>query len=386
MLAVTGSGMVSALGLDVTTSCGAARAGIQRLHGLDTIYAMDDDEEESVPVAGHTVPLIASGLFGFARLTRLCVAALDNLRRNVTDLDAGRLGFVLLLPSPVYRDACLGFPPADDVDPDEQAADAARFRSSDERIKSELLARVLGETGLRVEPALRSTFLGTCVGLVEALRQAQDWLERGACDRCIVGAVDSLVEANVLAPLSLLGLLKTVARPVGMLPGEAAAFHVLRRAPSGAQPPADVRALVGVPMAATGSAHPLMHPQPVNREETLASAISQAVAATFGGRFDGVVVSNLNGDAYRATSWSQVWLHLRNVAGFAVPLHLVPVPRLRRRRRRGRPGVHRHAGPCLRARPGAVVAGPGLSVRRHGRPVRHSRPRRSGVTGERHVG
>ena len=219
----------------------------------------------------------------------------------------------------MYRDAYLGFPPADDVDPDEQAADAARFRSSDERIKSELLDRALGETGLRVEPALRSTFLGTCVGLVEALRQAQDWLERGACDRCIVGAVDSLVDANVLAPLSLLGLLKTVARPVGMLPGEAAAFHVLRRAPSGAQPPADVRALVGVPMAATGLAHPLMHPQPVNREETLASAISQAVAATFGGRFDGVVVSNLNGDAYRATSWSQVWLHLRNVAGFAVP-------------------------------------------------------------------
>ncbi len=111
---------------------------------------------------------------------------------------------------------------------------------------------MLGETGLRVEPALRSTVSGTCVGLVEALRQAQDWLERGVCDRCIVGAVDSLVDTTVLAPLDLLGLLKTVARPVGMLPGEAAAFHVLGRVPSGAQPPAATHVRVGVPVTATG--------------------------------------------------------------------------------------------------------------------------------------
>src|SRR5215213_5861605 len=68
-LVVTGLGMVSGLGLDVETSCAAARAGFSGAAQLSftLINPLTNDPE---PVIGHQVPFTV-GFEGFGRLLRL---------------------------------------------------------------------------------------------------------------------------------------------------------------------------------------------------------------------------------------------------------------------------------------------------------------------------
>ena len=79
MLAVTGIGMVSPLGLDVVSSCAAARAGIRRIVEIDDLIVNNAAGAEAAPVAVHRVPLISAGFFGVARLRQLGNAALADL-------------------------------------------------------------------------------------------------------------------------------------------------------------------------------------------------------------------------------------------------------------------------------------------------------------------
>jgi 3-oxoacyl-(acyl-carrier-protein) synthase len=311
MLAVTGTGLVSSLGLDAPSSCAAARAGLRRIVELDALHAMDDDEELA-PVSGHQVPLIASGFFGFARLVELSVGALRDLQRSMPDLAEGRLGIVMLVGASVYKDADFKLMrAASGEDPEGVDADEAQFKEFDQRITNALLQTVLKRSGLRAVPALTATLRGTCVGIVSALEKAQEWLRAGACDRCIVGAVDSLVDANVLDVLDRLGLLRTLGRAVGILPGEAASFHALDLPDSAAARRRGCRTIIRAPMLAAGSANPRLIPQPIERRETLATAISEAIAMVYAGQFAGTVLTNLNGDEHRAQAWGATLARLR---------------------------------------------------------------------------
>src|SRR5687767_8390419 len=97
-LVVTGLGMVSGLGLDVATSCAAARAGLSGAGQLSftLINPLTNDPE---PVIGHQVPL-AVGFEGFGRLLRLAQLAVQDLRRttDLHSLDAERCLIVAVLP------------------------------------------------------------------------------------------------------------------------------------------------------------------------------------------------------------------------------------------------------------------------------------------------
>src|ERR1017187_3912582 len=99
MLAVTPAGMVSALGLDLETSSAAARADMVRIRSLDDLWVFDEAAEESVPLAGHQVPFISAGMFGFARLLQLALAALDDLKAGTSADVPARVGLILLLRS-----------------------------------------------------------------------------------------------------------------------------------------------------------------------------------------------------------------------------------------------------------------------------------------------
>jgi 3-oxoacyl-[acyl-carrier-protein] synthase-1 len=312
MLAVTGIGMVTPLGLDAITSCAGARAGLRRIEEIDDFYEADSEGGDPVPVAGHRVPLIAVGFFGFGRLLQLAAAGLADLQRSVPDLGRGRLGFVLMTGSPTYQEAWLSQARANpDEDPEELDTYQARLAASDRQIDEGLLEALLRRADLRVEPPLRATLRSTSVGLVAALLKAHEWLRSGACDRCVVGAVDSLVDPDVLGRLLDLGLLKTPARPIGMIPGEAAVFHLLEPARGASARGTKAGAIIETPMAARGPRNPLMAGTPDAREDTFPVAVAQTIASVYGGRFGGPLLASLNGDEHRAQVWSNMLLRLR---------------------------------------------------------------------------
>ena len=334
-LAVTRIGMVSALGLDASTSCAAARAGLSRIVETDELFVDDLRGEELAPVPVHRVPRVSAGLFGFARLLQLGLAALADLERAAPASRDGRTGLVLLVGDGRYLEAwcrkrqrALGEATAAAPAEAESdiVADASRGKAVHERVVKDLLATLVARSGLDVAPGLRLTLAGGASALVAALKQAGEWLQRRECDRCLVGGIDSLIDATVLAALEGLGLLRTPNRAVGMLPGEAAGFLMLER-------PADVEArrepaaaVVVGEAAASEAGHPLLEAASAPRDG-LRAAIAEAIAQLPDrGAATALAVANLNGDSYRAESWGRNTLRTIPPLGVgALPLWVPPL-------------------------------------------------------------
>ncbi|HEY4184301.1 MAG TPA: hypothetical protein VGP07_04495 [Polyangia bacterium] len=312
MLAVTGIGMVSPLGLDAISSCAAARAGIQRIMMGDDVF-VDDLDGKAVPVAVHRVPRISAGLFGFTRLLQLGQFALYDLLRTTPALREDRVGMILIVDGGSYQEALARRrrqeaeeATADNARAHEPPAELANddvFGALRTRIVNDLLSTLVKRVGLEVAPQFRVTLAATTTGLVPALRQAEEWLSLNVCDRCIVGAIDSLIDPPTLAALDDLGLLRTPNRAVGISPGEAACFLALESPRQPRSRPAPIRAFLDCFSTSSESAHPLLvetSPHGGGLRAAIAETLSRLPD---GGRTTGLVVANMNGDPYRAMSW-----------------------------------------------------------------------------------
>lgn len=329
MLAVTGVGMVSPLGLDATTSCASARAGMLRIREIDDLLVDNAEGAETAPVAVHRVPLISAGFFGFGRLLQLSAGGLEDLQRSIGPQKDVRLGLVLLGGGESYRKAWLARARKDPeplMEPQEIEEQEFDAKVAEDRIASSLLPSLLSRVGLAVSAKTCKAACATAVGFVSAIEQAEEWLAKGACDRCVIGGVDSLLDPTTLQALNLLGLLRTPQNPVGMIPGEAACFLLVEPPQQAARRGAAVQAIVEAPASAPGPTHPRMGEGAVKRE-----ALPAAITGTFarladGGRGTGLAVVNLNGDDFRAAGWGDVTVTVRSPVDVgALPLWLPPL-------------------------------------------------------------
>jgi 3-oxoacyl-[acyl-carrier-protein] synthase-1 len=309
MLSVTALGMVSPLSLDAASSCAGARAGVQRPISTDDLFLPDPDEGglESLKVSLRRVPVVSAGFFGLGRRAQLGLAALADLQRSAGRLDDCRAGFILLVGNDVYRTAwarrARQAPElAGDTDLDQYDASV---QSLHDRYLAELLALLVRRSGMVFEGKARKTVCATAVGLTAALRQAEEWLEGRACDRCVIGAVDSLIDPFTLQALARLGVLKTAEQPVGFAPGEAAAFVVVETARAARSRRAAVQAVLEGHATGAAAPNPLLQEDP-GTDEGLPTAVAQSLAASDEpGRAPALAVVNLNGDTYRARGWGE---------------------------------------------------------------------------------
>ena len=83
MPAIAAHSMISALGCDVAVACAAARAGLLRAAPVPGLRFTSDVSGEAEPLIAHAVPLLTHGFHGRARLRRLLVAGLRELRARV---------------------------------------------------------------------------------------------------------------------------------------------------------------------------------------------------------------------------------------------------------------------------------------------------------------
>lgn len=320
MLAVTGIGMVSALSLDAVSSCAAARASINRIVQGDDLFVDDLNGDETAPVAVHRVPRISAGLFGFARLLRLGLASFDDLIRTTASLLEGRLAIILIVDGGHYQEAWSRRVRERAGAADDESENDTDFLTVRNHVVNDLLSTLIQRADLDIPTQLRATLGSSGVGLIAALQQAADWLTRGACDRCIVAGIDSLIDPSLLVAIDGLGLLRTPNRAVGMMPGEASCFIALERPRDASARRAPIHAILESPAVARESAHPLLDDKNPGGGGLVASISETLSGLPDRGEGTSLAVVNLNGDAYRATSWS------RSIVALNSPLKLGSLP------------------------------------------------------------
>ena len=299
--------MVSAVGHGVESSCAASRAGILRISPVDEVSVYDEQAQQNEPARGHLIPMVSEGFTGLGRLTALACAGLRDLGRHNPWEAPSRSAFYLAVSNDFHR----GLLEEQGHLPPEHEA---RLTSYAQR----LIPRLFKAAGVKEAPREHRVLFGES-GLLQALREATLRLQDGRLDRCIVGAVDSLVEPRVVEALAQLGLLRTPANPVGVFPGEAAAFVVLESLTLAARRGAAVAALLEAPSLKT---------EPFHRRSGLHAqgrALSQSILETLDtvpdrGVHTGLIIGALNGDAYRAQDWGHALVHLR------MDGRLAPVP------------------------------------------------------------
>jgi 3-oxoacyl-[acyl-carrier-protein] synthase-1 len=292
---ITGIGLASSVG-DAIMGSAAIRAGITRPQKLGVFVGVDD-EPEPAELSGHPVAGCTEGTFFLGRWIRLAHRALDDLasRGDLPHLDdvAGWTRTALVVAVP------------DDL--------PGRFsvpeRIDDAYLTERYIGRVVQLLSWPLAPAqirwVRRGHVGAIAGLVIALEE----LAEGRYDRVIVLAADSLIETKSLAWLDKKQQLKTPARAVGVVPGEAAACVMI-------EDPRAARSRNARPQAYLESVAAHESQQPESRDgrglgPAWAGAIEEALRRAGVRRpFDGDMVCDLNGSEQRAHDFGMAQLLL----------------------------------------------------------------------------
>ncbi|MCS6303725.1 MAG: hypothetical protein H8K07_08675 [Nitrospira sp.] len=241
---IKAAGMVTSLGLDLATSCAGARAGLTRAKQLGVLKVRNSEDGELQDVVGHAV----AGLTGFegqGRLLALASAAMWDLFRL---LDKGsinwrRCGLFMGLPDPMRTSKGIELI-QDEVlkETKQKQKEDAGVETSEKVIEVDgaFLKRLLGVAGLPLVLSSCSIIHGEHEAFATAVRSAMSALEAGSIDQAIVGAVDSLIDHEVLIWLYQTGRLKCGDMPVGLQPGEAAVFMSLEKPGKAGGKPVDL--------------------------------------------------------------------------------------------------------------------------------------------------
>jgi 3-oxoacyl-[acyl-carrier-protein] synthase-1 len=278
-LAITGLGMVSAVGWDVVGSCAAIRAGINRFKEVDTFGARARHEE------GEPQPVVASPVLPGRDpdwAVRLLTLALEDLIRNarLKRKDLSRIRLVVSLPEPTLS-----------------PVHAALHKT--------LLPRLVARTGLPSSASVVSH--GGNAGMLRCVQDALTAVAQPRWEACIVAGVDSHLFSEELARLDRAGRLKSERNRDGFIPGECATAVLLERH-------SDAVKRGVAPIASVVSAGTALEKSPLGSGEQstgegLATAIRTACAA---GLPQGAswVACDLNSESYRFREWGVVRVRL----------------------------------------------------------------------------
>lgn len=319
--------MVASLGCDVDNVCAAARAGIVRSQVIENYRIRSAVEGDEQPVNGHPTILLTRGFEGQTRLVRLIQGALTDLLARTPHIDWRERLHRFYLSLPDSRRVRSGAEliadeaareeitrPVDDEDEQPKDDPAARSRAAE---------RILGMSADLVawpsRPMLGFTSFAGHTGGLEIMRAALADLQAGVCEVAVVVGADSLLDEGTLRWLHVCGRLKCDGAPTGLLPGEAGVAIALSRSPipNESVPAASVR---NIEFAAEPRTL-LLGASPVG--EGLADVLGRAWSRNTG-EFPWIV-SDQNGEVYRAMDWGCAAVRLRaQDAAFASPVLWYP--------------------------------------------------------------
>lgn len=304
-LAIVGMGMISSVGWGAESACAAIRAGVAVPGELTYYSTLDEDEGLAAPLTGHAAHGYATGFVSLGRWMRLIQGAFEDLINQGTpdarDPMWDTTGLIVITPQLLPERFI------------EAEGDSAAVRSE-----------FIEQLGLHLEVPLRT---GDAVlldrgaaGLALALSLAEQRLS-SMCQRVLIAAVDSHVDATALDWLATWGRLKTAGNPCGLSPGEAAVCLLVE--------PAALRRSSTPTRAVLRTAATDHEPDHLLAgKNSSGAALARAIRAALetrdkGQHFDGDIFIDLNGEQWRAREWAQAQARLTDVLGPAVRL-IVP--------------------------------------------------------------
>ncbi len=309
--------MVTSLGYSVEQACAAARAGLTRPQELDNFRYKREDDGEVEGLSAYPAMSIAMGFEGNARLNALVRPTVRDFLRTapLRDREAGRTGLFLALPDPRKMIRSLELV----SDPDLQSEIAGRCESLEDESE---LARQRKLQQCEIETALlQSLGIADGVGRAErfdsgsctfglAVAAAVESLGDGELDHAIVASFDSLISESDLSWLEACGRLKTANNPLGVCPGEAGVVVLLERYDSVAQAENIVLATVNAVITGDDSTRQFSGDQPTGlRLVEMLSDLDKKAAAMDGDQCPWII-SDLNGEVFKAMEWGRVLVQL----------------------------------------------------------------------------
>jgi len=239
------------------------------------------------------------GFEGFGRLCYLTLLALDDLLSQWSSgqVPPSRIAVVINLPTSDVRPLLLQHL---------VRAGVAAPGSTEADVFLGMLQPLLQKN---LHGASLHILHGGHAGGAEALRQAQVLLNTGSAEICLVGGVDSYLDAPTLEWLDGTQKLKTPEWPVGFIPGEGAAFLAVERLSSARAQHKSVLALLGplslVPEKVADEDRPLSG-------EALAQALHEVLERNPERDQEvRVLLQDLNGEESRASEWGSALVRLR---------------------------------------------------------------------------
>ncbi|MBI3776151.1 MAG: hypothetical protein HY273_11475 [Gammaproteobacteria bacterium] len=290
-IAITAIGAVSAVGANAEQTCASIRAGIARFadHAWFEGTPEDPEWDERLPLTAATVASIDPFEDGAERLLLLAVPALTEVLKNAKLKRADLQKCALLLALP-HTDT----------------------GTKDLQLGEEFVRALCKRTGLNQLTSFGTNQAGHA-GVFVLLAQAQQLLNEGKADFCILGGVDSYLLAERMIYLDQTRRIRTDRNVDGFIPGECAAMVMLERAAD-----AEHR---GMRVWATVSKAVFEHePQTAwsDRASTgkgLADAVSKALTTESGSDRAEWIYCDLNGESYRAFEWGVIRSRLSSRLG-----------------------------------------------------------------------
>lgn len=270
---VAGVGLACPVGLYSAAALAAMRAGITR------IVERDEVEGPAGPFRAHTLGLVDVRASRLERSLALARHALQEAVSVIQGPLAAPLRCFVALPEP-------GFGPR--IDPEELA----------------LGLRVTNGAGgpLPLELGRRTAFEAGRAGVFKALAAAVAALAHEPARPCVVGGLDSLVDPRTLAALAARNRLLGPTNVDGILPGEGAAFVLLRHPDLGGDQRARVVAtyVAEEPLPRDGAG-------PRVSASLGLAAVFRALRAEFAGRVD-EIFAGVTSEVYFGRELSHAYL------------------------------------------------------------------------------
>ena len=304
--AITRVAMTTAVGPDARTSAAAFRAGISRARELAHFAALDEEDTDVGPIAGHVAVPLALHAEGLGKMVALGADVLRGLLGTSDGPDRRRTGLYLAVPNYSLReesfvDVNQPVPAArhhaglDEEDEDEPPKRSIAFAAE---CRDHLVDRLTRAARVDFAPVASGLNFGDGCAFLKALDEAMTALASGAADRCIVGGIDSYLDVPSLEWGMLRRRLKSESNPVGFAPGEAAVFLELALPESG-------DAGVGTYVSKPGFGEEPGQVPGSTEEPPRGEGLAQAIGAVLAGhdRPVGLVIADLNGEPHRAMDW-----------------------------------------------------------------------------------
>jgi len=275
--AITGLGLVTAVGLGAAQTAASVRAGLANLHEHPTFLPTTRDpgwDEDDLLLCG-SAPGLDPSLPGPARLVELAVMALNDL---VKTSGLGRRDFANMA-------LCVALPALDDV---VQSWGLAEL----------FLPDLLGKAGLGAFAATRVIHAGP-TGVLELVGVAESLFQTRTVERCLLLGVDSYLDDGRLALLDSHYRIRSRRNVDGFLPGEGAAAVVI-------EPKSIAKARGTAVLATISSLAFAREPRTaLGERQSSGAGLCEALNGLFaaGGGAASSVLCDLNGESYKAYEW-----------------------------------------------------------------------------------